>query len=225
MSGHGLGEPPHPLPEGGNVVEWDPGDQAWWRAYHRDYRTPGPLHRRTFGPISRFDHHQASADAPVEDPDERSVVYLGVDLHVACAELFWDQKPDEYNPGADPFVARVCTRHHIAQVRPRALVPLLSILGADVDLIGALPELCTGPTDDHPIAQAWARAIYESEHYTQRGVCGIRYRGAHDFGECMVLWDRAPQLEVVQELVGERDRPLHEPGVWERVLKEYFSRG
>lgn len=134
MPGHKLGEPVRPLPTDGNIVEWDPGDHAWWRVYHRDYRTPDPLHRRTFGPISRFDHHQAAPGAPAEDPDGRSALYLGIEHAVATAEVFWDQEDDEYNPGAARLVARVCAHHHVAQVRPRATIRLLSIVDAVVSV-------------------------------------------------------------------------------------------
>jgi hypothetical protein len=217
VAGHELGPPPRPLPADGKVVEWDPGDPAWWRVYHRDYRTPEPLHRRTFGPLSRFDHHQAAGGAPAEDPDGRSVLYLGCDRAVACAEVFWDQRDDD--PAANPLVARVCTHHRIAQIRPRAPIGLLSIVGADIDLIGALPALSTCPTSQHTITQAWARSIYDEYRY--RGVSGIKYRGAHDFGECMVLWDCAPKLELVQAGGEDRDLAMQWRGVWERVLNEY----
>lgn len=224
MGGHRLGEPPRPLPTGGRIIEWDSGDEAWWRVYHRDYRSPDPLHRRTFGPVSRFDHHQAPPGAPAEDPDGRSALYLGREPAVAAAEVFWDQEDDEYNLGADPLVARVCVRHHVAQVRPRReAARLLSIVGADVDLIGALPELSTGSADQHPIAQAWARAVYED--YTDAGVCGIMYQGAHQFGICVVLWDRAPTLDVIQDAKGDRDWQVHQPGAWERVLAAYSASG
>ncbi len=196
---------------------WDPGDPAWWRVYHVDYRNPNALHRRTYGPTSRFDHHQPAPDGSArEDPDQRSVIYLGREQHVAAVEGFWDQDPD---PG-DPLAARVCTRHHIAQVRPKASVRLLSLLGDDILEIGALPELSTGPTSTHPLAQEWARAIYED----QPDIAGLWYAGAHNFGECIVLWDRAADLEIVTEGGADRNWPLHQPGIWERVADRY-SRG
>jgi hypothetical protein len=201
------------------VVEWDPGDDpAWWRVYHRDYRNPSALFRRTFGPTSRFDHHRADGSGrPTEDPDQRSVVYLGRARTVATAEVFWDQEGDPADPNADPLVARVCPRHYIAQVRPRAPVKLLSLLDDDLDLIGALPELSSGSTATHPLAQEWARAIYEDHD----DIAGLKYKGAHNYGECIVLWDRAPDLEVVTEVGADRDWSLHEDDVWARVSVEY----
>ncbi len=52
--------------------------------------------------------------------------------------------------------------------------------------------------------------------------CGIVYAGAHQMGRCIVLWDRAPALEVVAA-EGERDWSLQEDGIWERVASEYES--
>lgn len=213
--GHRQGPPP-PRIDGGKIRSWDHGDAAWWRVYHLDYQNPTALHRRTFGPLARFDHHQLdAARKPREDPDRRSVIYLGDSRKTAAAEVFWDQErlpgdPDELH------VARVCRWHRLVQLRPKAPIQLLSLLDGDGDDIGVLPELSTGPTAIHPLAQEWARAIYRD----LEEACGILYRGAHEYGDCIALWDRGGELEVVPD----RDVPLHADGVWERVLAEYESR-
>lgn len=217
--GHELCEPDRPL-SGGIPHYWDPGDAAWYRIYHQDYHNPDPLFRRTFGPVSRFDHHQRDTSGkPCEDPDGRSAIYLGHTRRAAAAEVFWDQEPDPANPHADPRVARVCTRHRIAQIRPRGKAELLSLLDDHADDIGALPELSTGPTDDHSMAQQWALAIYEDLESD-----GIVYAGAHNLGACMVLWDNAPALEVVSDNGMPRDVPIQTPDVWEPMAEEYQSR-
>ena len=217
--GHKLGPPKRPL-KGGIRRIWDPGDDpAWFRIYHHDYQNPTPLHRRTFGPISRFDHHQRDAAGnPREDPDQRSVIYLGRMRGSAAVEVFWDQPS---NPG-DPsglHIARVCPRHQIAQLRPTGKIELLSLLDGDADDIGALPELSTGPTDTHRLAQDWAQAVYEDLN-----LCGIWYPGAHNLGECIVLWDNSPALEVVVDSGRDRDESLHTLGVWEPMVEEYSTR-
>jgi hypothetical protein len=199
---------------------WDPGnDPAYWRVYHQDYQNPTPLHRKTYGPTARFDHHAStSTGEPREDPNQRSTIYVGVTQATALAEVFWDQEPDPADASVGKRIARVCPRHRIAQIRPRAPVKLLSLLDDGCDEVGALPELCTGPTEDHIVTQQWAGAIYED--LSPQGLC---YVGAHQLGKCIVLWDNSPDLEVVE--AGEtRDWSLHEPGVWERVSAEYETR-
>lgn len=199
---------------------WDPGDKAWFRVYHRDYQTPGPLHRRTFGPRARFDHHRPDgAGRAREDPDGRSVIYLGRTLGVALAEVFWDQPADPTDPGTGPKLGRICPRHYMAQLRPTAKVErLLSLCDGDADAIDALPQLSTGPTEDYPLTQRWALAIYEDLESS-----GIWYPGAHNLGESIVLWDNAAPLETVKDVGRERDHPLHEPGIWELALDAYST--
>lgn len=208
LVGHVLESPKRPL-EGGNIVEWEPGDAARYRLYHCDPQTPDALHRRRYGPLHRFDHHIPQASGkPGECPSGRTVTYLGENRKTAGAEVFWDGGQS----------ARVCPRHSLAQLRPLATIKLLDLTEDGTDAIGALPVLCTGDSTDYNLTQEWARAIYED-----LGVDGICYPGAHQLGICTVLFERSASLEVVVDDGVPVDLPLQEDGVWDRFRTEYMS--
>jgi hypothetical protein len=81
--------------------------------------------------------------------------------------------------------------------------------------IGAYIGLSTARLDV-TLTQSWAVAIYEDE--PAGPVDGIRYLGAHDGGGCVVMWERGPQLQVVD------DRRLTDSGIWLRFVEEMASR-
>jgi hypothetical protein len=54
----------------------------------------------------------------------------------------------------------------------------------------------------------WGRHIYEQYSHLE----GIRYQAAHQSGECIVLWERAPTLQHLPD----SDRKLW--AVWSRVV-------
>ena len=76
--------------------------------------------------------------------------------------------------------------------------------------IGALPMLGTGAVP-RALSQEWARAIYEDypDHH------GVLYQGAHDSGDCVALWDRAPALRTADTYTP--DVALQSPPVWQRL--------
>jgi hypothetical protein len=80
--------------------------------------------------------------------------------------------------------------------------------------IGALPGLGSGPLPREE-TQLSARAIYED----LPGVAGVRYTGAHDETPCLCLWERAPDLAVLETL------PLHFDSVWRRVESAAIALG
>jgi hypothetical protein len=80
--------------------------------------------------------------------------------------------------------------------------------------VGALPGLGSGPLT-RTETQLWARAIYED----LPGVVGVRYTGAHDETPCLCLWERAPELAVVETL------PLQFEPVWRRVESAAIALG
>jgi hypothetical protein len=200
---------------------WDPAENAWIRIYHRDYLTPNGLHRRTHGPHARFDHHRATGSgAAQEDPEGRSVIYLGENDKVALAEAFWDQRWDPASSSSGPLIARACTRHYIAQLRPRAPIEhILSLAEDGADAIGALPELSTGPTTSYELTREWAGAIYED-----LGALGIQYPSAHQLGLSLVLFNTAPDLEIVIANGELRDRPVQSPELWDGLRATYAGR-
>jgi len=197
---------PSTLPEG---IRWDwlPYDRAWIRIYHHDFFTPSALHRRTFGPLHRFDHHLPSHVEPGVCPDGRSVTYLAENLRAAASEVFGD---------LDPF--RVCPNWKLARLRTSKALQVQDLTEAGGMALGTGPWLGSSPPKfvKRSYSQEWARKIYDDT-----SLDGIRYTGSHDEGACVVLWDRAPELELVRNGTVAYDSPLQEPEIWNDVITAY----
>jgi hypothetical protein len=166
------------------------------RIYHEDPSKDG-MAPRTFGPLARFDPHvRDSHQRPREDPEDRGALYLAADLATALAESY---------PGQWPEVL-ICPHARAAWVSPPKPINLLDLTGQGALAIGAPGTLQWG---DEPRrrTQRWGRRIYEQYN----DLDGIRYQAAHQGGECVVLWERAPNLH---QLAG-GDRRLW--AVWSRV--------
>jgi hypothetical protein len=74
--------------------------------------------------------------------------------------------------------------------------------------IGALATLGSG-NEPRRLTQRWARAVYEDVPVA----IGVRYRGAHQGGIAVAIWDRADQLDVFPEMTEHGD-PLTGRAVW-----------
>ncbi|MBE2316661.1 RES domain-containing protein [Solirubrobacter sp. CPCC 204708] len=190
-----LADPPARLPA--DPPEWTwPADRPFVRIYHEHPLRDG-MAPRTYGPLNRFDPHvRDRRQQPREDPHGRGVLYLAHDLGTALAEAFQGQWP----------AVSICPHARAGWVRPTRAIRLLDLTGNGAMAIGAVGTVATG---DEPRrrTQRWGRRIYEQ--YTH--LAGIRYPGAHQGGESIALWDRAPALE---RLSG-GDRRLR--AVWTRV--------
>jgi len=174
------------------------------RVYHDDPDHDG-LTPRTFGPLARFDPHVRDGHKrPREDPQGRGALYLAADLGTALAESY---------PGQWPEVP-ICPHARAAWVRPPRSIALLDLAGEGALAIGAPGTLQWG---DEPRrrTQRWGRRIYEQ----YRDLEGIRYQAAHQGGECVVVWERAP---AVHRLAG-GDRRLW--AVWSRVVVALAGQG
>jgi len=151
------------------------------RVYH-DHPLRPALGARTFGPAGRLDPHvRDRRRQPREAPDGRGAIYLATDLATALAEVFGEQRPQ----------VGICPHTRAVWARPEHDVQLLDLTGDGAMAIGAVGTLTWG---DEPRrrTQRWARRIYEQ--YARLG--GVRYRTAHQGGEAVVLWDRAPRLHA-----------------------------
>lgn len=150
------------------------------RVYHehpdRDGCAP-----RTFGPLARFDPHVRDRhQRPREDPNGRGVLYLARDLETALAEAYPDQWPE----------VRVCPNARATWLAPSAPTRLLDLTGNGAMRIGAVGTVAWGH-EPRRRTQRWGRRIYEQFPTLD----GIVYNGAHQGGESIALWDRAPALE------------------------------
>jgi hypothetical protein len=173
-----LADPPAVLPADPDEWVWRPG-VPFVRIYHEHPYRDG-LGARTFGPLHRFDPHvRDRRQQPREDPQGRGVLYLARDLATALAEAFSGQSPE----------VSVCPHARAGWVEPIAGIRLLDLTGNGAMAIGAVGTVATG-AEPRRRTQRWARRIYEQYAHLD----GIRYRGAHQGGESLVLWDRAPTL-------------------------------
>lgn len=107
--------------------------------------------------------------------------YLGDTLGCGLAEAF---------PGQWPEV-RICPNQRAVQASPQRSLQLLDLTGDGAMAIGAVGTLGTG---DEPrrLTQRWGRAIYED----LVDLAGVRYRGAHQGGLSVAVWDRAGELQL-----------------------------
>jgi hypothetical protein len=193
----------------GETWGWKPRDEAWVRIYHRDFLTPSALHRRTFGPLSRFDHHTPMIEAPTACPAGRAVIYLAREIGTAAAEVFGELE-----------VSPVCPNWRLAWIRPTASLEVQDMVGTASMALGVRHSYGTmlGRTD---LTQKLARRIYDQHEE----LCGIRYAGASENGECLALWERAPALEVVRDGEQACESSLTDPETWEEVSQEYAPTG
>lgn len=173
----------------------DAGDEnqnVWLRVFHQGDRCRTPTTRRGYGPLYRFDHHSTPFDDPAADrsgakvparlcPEGRSIIYLARSLPTALAEVFDDLGH-----------AAICPFYRVAALRVTKACQVLDLTGSGCVQLGALPSLGSG-SEPRPLTQRWARAIYEDDP-TGSPIGGILYRSAHDYGHCLALFDRCPEL-------------------------------
>ncbi len=192
----------------GQTWKWGPRNEAWVRIYHRDFLTPSALHRRTHGPLWRFDHHTPPMDSPAVCPDGRAATYLARKIGTAAAEVF---------AGKDPFP--VCPNWRLAWIRPTVSLEVQDMFG--LAAMALSEDYAVGTSHASlDVTQELARRVYD-EH---EDLCGIRYESWRDGEECLVLWERAPELEVVRDGDGVCELPLVDPRIWTEVEREYARR-
>lgn len=197
---------PDPRPE--DLWTWHAGN-FMVRVYH-EHPHRSPLEARTYGPLARFDPHVPDRlNTPREQPDGRGVNYLSATLECALAEAFPEQWPE----------VAICPRARAVRAAPAATVRLLDLTGDAAMRIGASFTLGSG---DEPrrLTQRWGRSIYEQFP----SLAGIRYRGAHQGGAAVAVWERAGTLQVAPRS-STRGQALLEPGMGEHVTVALAAQG
>ena len=150
-------------------------------------RAPGPgvrapLRARVFGPVARFDPHVRDRhQRPKVQADGRGVQYLGDSLGCGLAEALPEQWPE----------VRICPNHRVVQAAPARPLALLDLRGDGAMAIGAVGTLGAG-NEPRRLTQRWGRAIYED----LPALAGVVYRGAHQGGVSVAVWDRAGVLQA-----------------------------
>jgi hypothetical protein len=205
-----LAPPRRPLPDPGDdfVWEWAP-DQWFVRVFHAHPARP-PLVPRRYGPIGRFDPHVRDKQQRAHmQADGRGVIYIAEDLSTALAEGL----PGRRRP-------RVCPNRHAILVAPSSTAALLDLTGNGAMKIGALATLGSGK-EPRRRTQPWAQRIYEDLPRFD----GVLYRGAHQGGLCIALWDRAPALRVHPTTPSPLGDRLLDPGMDDRTQVALASQG
>ena len=198
---------PKPLPDGKQWT-WQPREAAYVRIYHKDFFTPSATHRRAYGPLARFDHHTPPFTSPDTCPDGRSITYVAETIRAAASEVFGD---------ADPF--GVCPQWRLAWLKTTASVVVQDIVGPAAMALKTRPALGSSPEVTREFSQQCARDIYAGHPH----VAGIRYTGSHEEGRCLALWERAPDLKIVEDATTPCDYKIVDDEMWAEILMAYAS--
>lgn len=163
----------------------DDSQGPWVRIWHHGPRTPSGHYRRTYGPFSRFDHHEPDpAGNAQESPSGRSILYVARTLRGALVEVFGDLP-----------AAAICSNYRLSLLMPVAVHQAQDLRSNGCMAIGALPGLCTAALPRQE-TQACGQAIYE-DRPAGPDTSGIVYPGAHDFSSCQAVFDSSPPIELV----------------------------
>jgi hypothetical protein len=202
--GHRLTDTWHTTPRADSAID----ALSWCRIYHREAHTPNGHVGRPFGPLYRFDHHEADASGEAQvDPLGRSVLYLGEDLLTCANEVFGEAEE-----------APLCPNFRIARIAPLRDLTLFDLQAPGAARsIGALPSLGSG-NEKRNLTQEWARAI-ESDQPTGEQLNGILYRSAYHHGLAMALWDADNAVATAEDSTGQAwDRPLRDSRILPQLL-------
>ena len=207
-----LRPPVRPLaaPGAEHVVRWQPGEWMF-RVFHA-HPDPafGPLRARVFGPVARFDPHVRDRhQRPKVQADGRGVQYLGDSLGCGLAEALPEQWPE----------VRICPNHRVVQAAPARPLALLDLRGDGAMAIGAVGTLGAG-NEPRRLTQRWGRAIYED----LPALAGVVYRGAHQGGVSVAVWDRAGVLHA-RPGTPDDGEPLAGPRLRTRVIAALARQG
>ncbi|WP_036488807.1 RES family NAD+ phosphorylase [Myxosarcina sp. GI1] len=131
-----------------------------------------PTGFRSYGPVSRFDHH--SSNEPTEDP-ERRIIYAGFSLSCCIAEYFGD--------GEIINVENI----KLAIIYLGRELKLLDLRGKAA--MGAGTVTAISAITQREITQAWGRYFYEHIELYDR-VDGLIFSGAHNGEDAIALYER-----------------------------------
>lgn len=128
---------------------------------------------RSYGPISRFDHHEHYSDKI--DPD-RSVIYAGRTLSCCIVEIF-----------GDGGVIAI-KQQQVAYLTLTSKIKLLDLRSSGA--MGAGTVAAISSITQRDISQAWGRYFYEHpELYDE--IEGLIFSGAHNGEDAILLYERA----------------------------------
>lgn len=164
-------------------------------------RRPSALTFRYFGPVERFDHHRPTDDGSACDSPDRGVWYSSNDdLACALVEIFGD------------VGSVTLSTWHVARPVVISDLQLLDLSGPGAMSAGTVAEVAK--SGDALCTWAWARHFYD-QHHVYSEVDGLFWLGAHNDGECVLLFERAER----SLRCGDCSIPLADPRLQDSVLQ------
>ena len=153
---------------------------------------------RTFGPMSRFDHHRRPAPFPAAGDDpERGIFYAAPEFACCVAEALGDAWVIE-TAGAWLAVLRLTSDLAVLDLRGRHATDAGSLAAVSSD-------------GDRQVTQDWARYWYEHPDFA--ALDGLLYAGAHTGQDTLAVWERAEgRFQAVL------DAPLRDRTVYGELL-------
>lgn len=132
-----------------------------------------PIGFRSYGPVSRFDHHRSNE--PSEDP-KRRIIYAGFSLSCCVVEYFGD--------------GEIINMENIrlAVIYLNKELKLLDLRGKAAMAAGTVTAISA--ITQREITQAWGRYFYEHLELYDR-VDGLIFSGAHNGEDAIALYERA----------------------------------
>lgn len=130
---------------------------------------------RTYGPVSRFDHHRAPYPTKSEDPD-RGIIYGASELSSCLVEIFGDSKVVE--TGTWEVAALTATRP----------LKLLDLRGPGAMRAGTVSAI--SKESSRCFSQEWSRFFYDTT-FAYTVVDGLVFYNAHNDEEVFAFYERA----------------------------------
>ena len=157
---------------------------------------------RSFGPLSRFDHHRAEIPSgqPQLDP-ERSIIYAAFTLSSCVVEIFGDGDLIEVK------------QQQVACIYTASALNLLDLRGNKAMKAGTLTAIAK--TANRNLSQTWSRYFYErSDLYS--AIDGLIYSNAHNDEDAIALYERARAKLATSSL---QTMPLKHPALRSAVFQ------
>lgn len=144
-----------------------------FRIYNPEPHGTGPTTFRHFGPLERFDHQPDSPKGATEH-HTRGILYAAFQIAPAICEVFGEDRQIVYG------TRRGVTLEVLRELR---LVDLDdgAMSNGTLSAIGAIESRAT--------TQSWSRYFYDESLF--QNADGLYYRGAHNAGLCVALYERA----------------------------------
>ncbi len=157
---------------------------------------------RSFGPISRFDHHRidVTSGKPQLDP-ERSIIYAAFTLSSCLVEIFGDGDVVEVK------------QQQVASIYTAESLNLLDLRGNNAMKAGTVTAIAK--TANRNLSQTWSRYFYERKDLYS-DLDGLIYSNAHNDDDALALYERAQSKLVTSKV---KTMPLKHPALRSAIFQ------